>query len=43
MADVGQQENFKAAKQKALKIGVEKVYIEDLHREFVEQLFFPAI
>jgi argininosuccinate synthase len=36
-------EDFEAAKAKALKIGAEKVYIEDLRREFVEELCFPAI
>ncbi|TGZ79698.1 argininosuccinate synthase [Ascodesmis nigricans] len=43
MADVGQEEDFEAAKEKALKIGASKVYIEDLRREFVEALCFPAI
>lgn len=43
MADVGQEEDFAAAKEKALKIGASKVYIEDLRKEFVEQLCFPAI
>ena len=28
MADVGQEEDFKAAKDKALKIGAKKVFIE---------------
>lgn len=36
-------EDFEAAKKKALKIGAEKVYVEDLRREFVEELCFPAI
>lgn len=43
MADVGQEEDFEAAKEKALKIGASKVYVEDLRREFVEALCFPAI
>jgi len=43
VADVGQEEDFEAAKAKALKIGATKVYIEDLRKEFVEQLCFPAI
>ncbi|HLD60094.1 MAG TPA: argininosuccinate synthase domain-containing protein, partial [Candidatus Bilamarchaeaceae archaeon] len=30
IADVGQNEDFEAAKKKALKIGASKVYIEDL-------------
>ncbi len=33
MADVGQEEDFEAAKEKALKIGASKCYIEDLRRE----------
>ncbi|CAG8515767.1 13384_t:CDS:2 [Racocetra fulgida] len=43
MANVGQEEDFEAAKEKALNIGATKVYIEDLRREFVEELIFPAI
>lgn len=43
MADVGQEEDFEAAKQKALKVGAKEVHVEDLRREFVEELCFPAI
>ncbi|KAF2460732.1 argininosuccinate synthase [Lineolata rhizophorae] len=43
MADVGQEEDFEAAKEKALKIGAEKCYIEDLRREFIEEMCFPAV
>lgn len=43
MADVGQEEDFAAAKAKALKIGAVACYIEDIRREFVEELCFPAI
>ncbi|KAJ9059777.1 argininosuccinate synthetase [Entomophthora muscae] len=43
MADVGQEEDFEAARQKALKIGATKVFIEDLKKEFVEELIYPAI
>ncbi|KAJ9059778.1 argininosuccinate synthetase [Entomophthora muscae] len=43
MADVGQEEDFQAAKEKALKIGATKVFIEDLRKEFVEELIYPAI
>ncbi|KAF1826835.1 argininosuccinate synthase [Dissoconium aciculare CBS 342.82] len=43
MADVGQEEDFEAAKEKALKIGATRVYIEDLRREFIEELCYPAI
>jgi argininosuccinate synthase len=43
IADVGQKEDFTAAKAKALKIGASKVYIEDLKKEFVTGFIFPAI
>ncbi len=43
VADVGQQEDYEAAKAKALKIGASKVYIEDLKEEFVTDYIFPAI
>ena len=33
MADVGQEEDFEAAKAKALKIGASKCYVEDLRKE----------
>lgn len=37
MADVGQEEDFEAAKAKALKIGATKCYVEDLRREVSNQ------
>jgi len=43
MANIGQEEDFDAAKEKALKIGAEKCYIEDLKKEFVEELCWPAV
>jgi argininosuccinate synthase len=43
MADVGQEEDFEAAKAKALKIGAVACYIEDIREEFVKELCFPAI
>jgi len=43
IADVGQEEDFKAAEEKALKVGASKVYIEDLKEEFVTDYIFPAI
>ncbi|KAL9086352.1 MAG: hypothetical protein Q9165_007138 [Trypethelium subeluteriae] len=43
MADVGQEEDFATAKAKALKIGASACYIEDVRREFIEELCFPAI
>lgn len=42
IADVGQEEDFKAAKEKALKLGAKKVYIDDLKEEFVTDYIFPA-
>jgi argininosuccinate synthase len=43
VADVGQDDNFVEVKEKALKIGASKVYIEDLKDEFVKNYIFPAI
>ncbi len=43
IADVGQEEDFEAAREKALKIGASKVYIEDLKQEFVENYIFTAV
>jgi len=42
IADVGQDEDFEAAKEKAEKIGASKVYIEDLKEEFVRDYIYPA-
>lgn len=43
IADVGQDEDFTAAREKAVKIGASKVYIEDLKEKFVTDYIFPAI
>lgn len=43
MADVGQEEDFKAAQEKGLKIGAKDVFVADLKEEFVKELCFPAI
>ncbi len=43
IADVGQDEDYEAAREKALKVGASKVYIEDLKEEFVSNYIFPAI
>ncbi|MFH1590162.1 MAG: argininosuccinate synthase [archaeon] len=43
IADVGQPDDFKAIKAKALKTGASKVYVEDLKKEFVTDYIFPAI
>ncbi len=43
LANVGQQEDFEKARQKALKIGASKVYLEDLREEFVTGYIFQAL
>ncbi|KAJ1654617.1 argininosuccinate synthetase [Dispira simplex] len=43
MANVGQEEDFEAAREKALSVGASKVFIEDLRREFVEELIYPSV
>ncbi|KAI9470326.1 argininosuccinate synthetase [Coemansia sp. RSA 989] len=43
MANVGQEEDFEAAREKALKVGATKVFVEDLRRELVEELVIPTI
>ena len=42
VADVGQQDDLEAARQKALDTGASKVYVEDLKEEFVTDFIFPA-
>jgi len=42
MANIGQEEDFKAAEQKALRIGASKVFIEDMKKEFVTDYIFPV-
>lgn len=43
IADVGQDDDLMAAREKAEKIGASKVLIEDLKKEFVTDYIFPAI
>jgi len=43
MSNVGQEEDFEAAREKALKLGAKKVVILDQRREFVEDFIFPGI
>ncbi len=43
IADLGQEDELKAAKEKALKIGASKVYIEDVKEEFVTDFIFPSL
>jgi argininosuccinate synthase len=42
-ADLGQGEDLKKVKQKAIKTGASKVYVEDLREEFVKQYIFPML
>jgi len=42
-ADVGQEEELKGLKQKALKTGASKIYIEDLTKEFAKDFIFPML
>ena len=43
LANVGQEEDWDAVEKKALKIGANKMVIEDLQKEFVEELCFRAV
>lgn len=43
VADVGQNDDFEAVREKALAIGASKVIIEDLKREFVTDFIFKAV
>lgn len=43
IADVGQEEDFGAAREKALKIGASEVVIKDLKQVFVEKYIWPSI
>jgi argininosuccinate synthase len=42
-ADLGQGEDLKAIKEKALKTGASKAYVEDLREEFVRDYIFPML
>ena len=43
IANVGQKDDFDAVKEKALKTGASKVYIEDLRERLVTEFIFPAL
>ncbi|XP_053138258.1 argininosuccinate synthase isoform X1 [Hemicordylus capensis] len=43
LANIGQDENFEKAREKALSLGAKKVYIEDISSEFVEEFIWPAV
>lgn len=40
MADVGQEEDFEAARAKAMQCGAVGFHLADLKREFVEELIY---
>lgn len=42
IADLGQEEDFSAARDKALSIGASQVHIEDLKYSFITDYIFPA-
>ncbi|MBW2524785.1 MAG: argininosuccinate synthase [Deltaproteobacteria bacterium] len=42
LANVGQQDDFEAARRKALAIGASAVFVEDLRQEFVTDYIFRA-
>ena len=41
--DVGQGEELEPLHEKAMKCGAEKLYIEDLRKEFIEDYVFPTM
>ncbi|AOA63218.1 Argininosuccinate synthase [Komagataella phaffii CBS 7435] len=43
LANIGQEEDFEAAREKALKIGATKFIVSDVRKEFVEEVLFPAV
>lgn len=42
-ADVGQGKELSGLKEKAIKTGASKIYIEDLTKDFVEDFIFPTL
>ena len=42
-ADLGQGSELKGLKEKAIKSGASKIYIEDLRKEFITDYIFPTI
>ncbi|UPK89676.1 hypothetical protein LCI18_000611 [Fusarium solani-melongenae] len=43
LADCGQEEDFDAVKSKALKLGAERMIIQNVQQELVDELVWPAI
>jgi len=42
-ADVGQKEELSGLREKAIKTGAAKIYIDDLREEFARDFVFPAL
>lgn len=42
-ADLGQKEDLDSIKDKAIKTGAQKVYVDDLREEFVKDFIFPML
>jgi len=43
LADVGQEEDFEAAKAKAKTLGAKEVIVKDMRKQFVEEFIWPAV
>jgi len=43
VADVGQGEEVEAVRQKAIRTGASRCYVEDLREEFVRDFVFPCL
>ncbi|KAG7255873.1 hypothetical protein CRUP_013246, partial [Coryphaenoides rupestris] len=43
LANIGQDEDFEAARMKAEKLGAKKVFVEDVRTEFVEEFIWPWV
>lgn len=43
LADCGQDEDFDAVKAKALRLGAERMIIQDVQQELIDELVWPAI
>jgi len=43
LANCGQEEDFEAVKSKALKLGAERMVIQDVQQELIDELVWPAI
>lgn len=41
--NVGQDDDYEAVKEKAIKSGAEKIYVEDLTKEFIEDYVFQGL